>query len=154
VLSSSGSLTSKFKLNWNNWFKFCVPQHGLCLMLYGTRGTDRAEHVIKATVRWEPLGCARNLCQWNWVTLHCKTNLVIHVFVLELQVFEILAFFVVVTVRRTVVKLAFTLSAFELTWVKLCFSSCWTFGDALSAGSIQRHMTEWMDWKLLGMKIS
>lgn len=73
---------------------------------------------------------------------------------------EILAFFFVGPARRTFVKLTFTLSAFELI-VRFGFSSYWIFSDAVSAGSIQNHVTdlfgkaEWTancgEWKVHGL---
>jgi hypothetical protein len=51
MLMSSGGLSSKFTLNSNSGFKFCVPQHGLCFLLHGRHCADRPELVIKAAVR-------------------------------------------------------------------------------------------------------
>jgi hypothetical protein len=38
-------------LNTNNSFKFCIPKHGLHILLYGRHCTDHTDQVIKAAVQ-------------------------------------------------------------------------------------------------------
>jgi hypothetical protein len=55
---SHAILTSKFTLNCNTWFKFCLPQHSLSFLLYSRHRTRR-----KIIHSWYPLTTAGMLVQ-------------------------------------------------------------------------------------------